>query len=136
MDSRCINEHYAEIGMELIQNEETFANIKISNATIVFLSSQHKKNSNGRPVLGQCERIQEKYKWGIPCDFTITLFEPNLEGMTEEQIKIVIFHELLHVGIRFEADGSESYFIEPHDLEDFKIVIDKFGTNWSEKNES
>ncbi len=88
MESRSINEHYAEIGMELFQNEETFANIKISNATIVFLSSQHKKNSNVKPVLGQCERIQEKYKCGIPCDFTITLFEPNLEGMTEEQIKI------------------------------------------------
>lgn len=132
MDSRSINEHYAEIGMELIQNEEALTNIKISNATIVFLSSEHRKTNKGKLVLGQCEKVQEKYKWGIPCDFTITLFDPNLEGMTEEQIKIVIFHELLHVGIDFASDGSENYYIVPHDLEDFKLIIDRFGTEWAD----
>lgn len=136
MDTRYINEDYAEIAADLIKTEEALAYIANSNATIVYLSSEHKKTQDGKTVLGQCEKVAEKYKWGIPADFTITLFEPNLAGMTDEQKKIVLFHELLHVGIEFNGDGSESYSIIPHDLEDFKLIIDKFGTDWSKVNES
>ena len=39
MDSRTINEHYAEIGAELIENEEALESIRESGATIIYLSS-------------------------------------------------------------------------------------------------
>jgi hypothetical protein len=132
MDNRTINEHYAEIGMELIQTEESLLDIKNSDITIAYLSSDAKKMEKGNAVLGQCEKIADKYKWGMPCDMTITIFEPNIVGFTEEQIKILIFHELLHVGIGCNKDNSESYFVKPHDLEDFKEIINRFGTDWNE----
>lgn len=136
MDSRKINEHYAEIGRELIDTEPELAEIKYSEATIIYLSSEHEKTSDGRPVLGQCEKIQEKYKWSIPCDFTITLFEPNIEDLSEEQIRIVILHELLHVGIRFnENTGEEEYYVNPHDVEDFRLLIDRYGIDWAKPGE-
>ena len=135
MDNRTINEHYAEIGNDLIQTEDALADIANSQATIIYLSSEHKKVASGKKVLGQCEKVADKYKWGIPCDFTITVFEPNVEGMTEEQLRILLFHELLHVGIEFMPDGSERYSVIEHDLEDFKLIIDRYGTDWS-KNES
>lgn len=136
MDIRHINEHYAEIGKELIESEPALEDIRFSEATICYLSSEHEKVADGKAVLGQCEKIQEKYKWAIPCDFTITLFEPNIENLSEEQIRLVIFHELLHVGIEFNGDGSETYSIKGHDLEDFKLIIDRFGTDWSNVDES
>lgn len=77
-------------------------------------------------MFGQCEKIADKYKWGIPCDFTITIFEPNIIGWTDEQLRILIFHELLHVGV----DGDR-LFIVPHDLEDFRVIIDEFGVDWN-----
>lgn len=135
MDSRTINEHYAEIGAELIEKEEALESIRESGATIIYLSSEHKKTGNGKVVKAQCEKISDKYKWGIPCDFTITVFEPNCEGMTEEQMKMLIFHELLHVKIGYKDDGTETYGINPHDLEDFKLIIDRFGTDWAEVKE-
>lgn len=135
MDNRQINERYTEIGKELIKNEDALINIVNSQATIIFLSSEHKKMASGKKILGQCEKVADKYKWGIPCDFTITVFEPNVEGLTEEQLRILLFHELLHVGIEFMSDGSEKYSVIEHDLEDFKLIIDRFGTDWS-KNES
>lgn len=131
MDKREINERYAEIGMDLIKNEDALADIANSHATIIYLSSEHKKSSSGKIIHAECEKVSEKYKWGIPCDFTITVFEPNVEGMTDEQIRILIFHELLHVGITFDSDGAETYSVKPHDLEDFKLIIDRFGTDWS-----
>ena len=135
MDNRTINEHYAEIGMDLIQTEDALIDIANSQATIIYLSSEHKKVASGKKVLGQCEKVADKYKWGIPCDFTITVFEPNAEGMTEEQLRMLIFHELLHVGIEYNADGTETYSVKPHDLEDFKLIIDRFGTDWSKVDE-
>ena len=135
MDNRTINEHYAEIGMDLIQTEDALVDIANSQATIIYLSSEHKKVASGKKVLGQCEKVADKYKWGIPCDFTITVFEPNVEGFTEEQLRMLIFHELLHVGIEYNADGTETYSVKPHDLEDFKLIIDRFGTDWSKTDE-
>lgn len=125
-DTRIINEDYAKIGQDLIETEEALANLRGMPYTIIYLSSSHKKKSKGNAVLGQCEKVSEKNKWAIPCDFTITVFEPNCEGMSVNQIRMLIFHELLHVG----ADKDEPY-IKPHDLEDFKLIINRFGTQWS-----
>ena len=130
-DVRTLNEKYAIIGADLIDKEPSLQYIKDSSATIVYLSSELKKTDKQKLVLGQCERVAEKYKWGLPCDFTITVFEPNVEELTEEQIRILIFHELLHVGIKIGADGEETYFCRPHDLEDFKEIIDRFGSEWN-----
>lgn len=121
MDNREISEKYAEIGAELIENEEIFADLK--DVTIVYLSSDYAKTDKGRDVLGQCEKIADKYRWGIPADFTITLFEPNIVGKSDEIIRRIIFHELLHVG-----DDK----VNPHDLEDFRECIDRWGVDWAE----
>ena len=130
-DRRTINEQYAAIGARLIETEPILETIKESQATIVYLSSQHKKIESGKAVHAQCEKIQDKYKWGLPADFTITVFEPNCIGMTQEQLEILIFHELLHVKIDYK-DGEEQYSINPHDLEDFRYIIDRFGSHWDE----
>lgn len=135
MDKREINEHYAEIARELIETEPELEDIRDSEATIIYLSSEHEKTSDGKVVLGQCEKIQEKYKWAIPCDFTITLFKPNIEDLTEEQIRIVLLHELLHVGIRYDKEGNEDYYCKPHDVEDFRLLIDRYGIDWAKPGE-
>lgn len=131
MDKRSLNEKYTEIGQELIETEKILSDIKQSEATIVFLSSEHKKMESGKIVHAQCEKIADKYKWGLPADFTITVFEPNVLGFTDDQIRILLFHELLHVKIEYK-DGEEKYSINPHDLEDFRYIIDRFGSHWDE----
>lgn len=131
MDHRQIREEYAEIAAEIIKEEpELFKDIAQSQATIIYLGSDYAKTSKGKTVFGECEKVADKNKWAIPCDFTITVYEPNCIAMTREQLKILLFHELLHVGIKYQDDGSEKYYIKPHDYEDFKIVIDRYGTDW------
>lgn len=133
MDKREINEHYCDVGMELVGAEDVLVDIRNSEASIIYLSSEHKKVADGKVIFAQCEKVPDKYRWGIPADFTITVFEPNVVGFSEEQLRILLLHELLHVGIEFK-DGEERYYIRPHDLEDFKYIIDRFGTAWSEVN--
>ena len=130
MDKREISEEYAQMAAEIIEERKELAHIKFANITIIYLKSTHKKRGKGKKIYALCEKVQDKYKWGIPCDFTITVFEPNVVGFTEDQMKILLFHELLHVGV-----DDERLFIRPHDLEDFKQVIDEFGTDWSRVDE-
>ena len=131
-DKREINEEYAMIAADLINNSPYLESLRVSKATIIYLSSHQKKTSKGKIVCAECERVPEKYKWGIPCDFTITVFEPNIEKMTHDQIKILLYHELLHVGIELDSNtGDETYSVRPHDLEDFKLIITLFGTEWA-----
>lgn len=131
MDDRTLSEEYTKIGHELIGEEEVLSDLYNSTASIVYLSSTQKKISHDKKIFAQCEKIPQKYKWGIPCDYTITVFEPNIEGFTDDQIRILIFHELLHIKIIFNNDGTETRMLRSHDLEDFKYIIDRYGTNWN-----
>ena len=132
MDKRRISKDYQEIGERLINTQNELIDILNSEAIIIFLASEHAKKARDKTIFAECEKVSEKYKWGIPADFTITVFEPNVANFTPDQIEILLFHELLHVGIDFKADGDEAYFVKPHDLEDFKVIIDKYGTEWNQ----
>lgn len=130
-DHRELSELYARIGAELVAEEDALAHIRASNATIVYLSSNAKKRLGGRPVLGQCERVPDRWKWAVPADFAITVFEPNVVGMSDLQLRILVYHELLHVGVATNKDGDEVYRTVPHDLEDFRSILEAFGADWS-----
>lgn len=123
-DKRHISEYYTELAKVVIEKEPELEFLKRAPITVIFLESEHKKKGKGKTILGECEKVQEKNKWGIPADFTITIFEPNVRGLNEEQLKILLFHEMLHIGVDYESTA-------PHDLEDFKVVIDRYGVDWA-----
>lgn len=129
-EHREMNEKYSEIAHALIQTEPLLDVIRQSEATIIYLSSNKEKKSKGRTIFGECEKIPDKYKWSIPADFTITLYEPNIINFTDEQIKILLLHELLHVGIDWDKNGEEKYTVRPHDIEEFRTIIDRYGLDW------
>ena len=130
MDFRQPSERYADIAAELLENEPLLADLASSRARIAYLSSDHEKRSSGKTIYAQCERVPDKYKWSIPYDFTVTVYEPNVERMTEEQIGVLMLHELLHAGV--EVDGNEeTYRIIPHDVEDFRVIISRYGLDWA-----
>ena len=132
MEHRSINDNYRAIAEDLIEKEPELSYIKNSRVRIAYLESdQAKKADKDKLVLGECEKVAAKNKWAINYDFTITLFKNNLIGLSPAQIKIVLFHELLHVGIEPGPEDDEIYSVRKHDLEDFKIIIDRFGTEWS-----
>lgn len=134
MEHRSINENYRKIAEELIAQEPELLYIKNSEVKITYLESDStKKADKDKLVLGECEKVAAKNRWAITSDFTITLYANNLIGLTAEQIRTVLFHELLHIRIEVGQDGSEVYSVAKHDLEDFKVIIDRFGTDWNVK---
>lgn len=130
VETRAYNEEYAAAGRRLIESEDALADIAASGVRIAYLSSDAKRLSHGKKVLGQCEKVPVKYRWACPYDFTITLFEPNIEGFGAGKIEALLFHELLHVGVAVDDDGAEHYSIVGHDYEEFREIIDRFGMEW------
>ena len=124
-DNRHVNEEYSIIGQNLIETEPILDYLKGSNVKIIYLESEKEKKEKGKVVFGQCEKVQDKNKWAIAADYTITLFKPNIENenVTDKGIELVILHELYHIN-----DDLSS--VRPHDLEDFKFLIDEYGTDW------
>lgn len=103
-ETRYINEDYAAIANDLINEEPALSQLKDIDFTIVYLGSDATPTSNGRIIHGKCEKVPDKFKWGVPADVTITIYDGNVEDFTAEQLRILIFHELLHIGV--DADGA------------------------------
>ena len=129
-ETRYISDHYAELAQQLVDTEPSLAHIRDSDATICYLGSDNMKRSKGRTVFGECERVADKNKWAIPADFLVVVYEPNCEGMDDVHLSRLLFHELLHVGIGEDKDGNEVYSIVPHDMEDFRKCVDRWGVDW------
>ena len=46
-------------------------------------------------------------------------------------METLIRHELHHVGIEY-TDTGPGYYVRPHDIEEFRVIIDECGLDWSE----
>ena len=125
------SEEYAEIATKLIRENKDLSWLADAQVSIGYMSSNRKKRHNGKETFADCRKISERDKKFIPFDFLITVYDPNVEGFTDEQMEILIYHELLHVGVEEKDDGSVRYFIVPHDIEDFSAVIERFGETWA-----
>jgi hypothetical protein len=131
LENRAIREDYLEIAQEIIKTEKCLADVRNSSVSFVVLGSDSERKKKGKLLYGECERVPAKYSWIIPYDFTITIFEPNVERFTEDQIRILLLHELMHMGI--EKDGNEEkYFVVPHDVEDFSEILERYGVGWDD----
>lgn len=122
---------YREMAEEVIKEYEELQWLVTSSVRIDYVSSTKDKKTKGKLVLGECKLVKDVYKLYIPYDFLIIIYEPNIEGLTQEQIKILLYHELLHVDVT-DTEGDPQYNVAPHDIEDFRAVIDKYGLDWAE----
>lgn len=125
METRRQCETMAEIGMNLIECDPDLEYIKLASPTVVFLVSDKAKKSGTGFVKGECEKVPDKWKWAVPADYAITIYERNCEGMSDYQMAILMKHELMH--IKIDAAG---FGIRKHDLEDFRTIVKEFGANW------
>jgi hypothetical protein len=46
-------------------------------------------------------------------------------------MEILLYHELLHVGIKEDGEGEYIYSVNPHEIEDFKTIINQYGMDWA-----
>ena len=76
-----------------------------------------------------CRKVPTYWRTFVPYDFLITIYEPNCAGMDIDQLRILLMHELLHIGVR--EDDPLKTFVRDHDLTDFRCIVDEYGRDWS-----
>lgn len=124
------SKEWEKIGKQLLRTRKKFQALQAYHVRVAFLVSDKEKRKNGKLILGECAKVPHKYKWCVPYDFCITMYTENILHFTEEQKKILMYHELSHIGVN--EDGNEpSFYIVPHDIEEFTDIIKKYGLDWS-----
>lgn len=100
------------------------------NVKIGYVRSQEAKTDKGRAVNADCRKVTSPYDAYLPFDFIITVYEPNVYYLSENQRKILLLHELKHIGM-----GEKGLRIEPHDIEDFESILLRYGMKWNGFNQ-
>ena len=130
MEDRRLSDGYRMLAEDVIAADDRLLSVRESSVSVGYLVSDKERMSRGREVYGECEKVPDKYRWAVPYDFTITVYEPNACRFTDDQKRILMLHELLHIGV--ERDGNEErYYIRPHDVEDFEAILEEYGMGWS-----
>lgn len=115
-----------QLAAKVIQKYPRFAHLDDPDCRIAYQYSDEAKKSGGRTVFADTERVKDKLKGFIPYDFIVTFYQPNTAMLDSDKMEKLMFHELCHVGFK----GVGSYAIIPHDVEDFRSVIDAWGLDW------
>lgn len=116
------NEKLRDLGEKVIHTHiDLLSHIIEQDIRIAYLESDEKKVKDGRRIYADCEKVKPKYEELVPYDFIITFYGDTPEGKEET----LMMHELLHVGWE---DGKAK--IRQHDVQDFKVIVDKLGTDW------
>lgn len=119
-----------ELGEKIITAMPELSLIRDYNVRIGYVRSYEEKRDKGKQVYADCRKVRGPYTAYLPFDFVITFYEPNICDMTENQKKILMLHELKHIGI-----GERGLRIENHDIEDFKDILYRFGIEWNGFNQ-
>lgn len=118
------------LGKNVIQKYKELNALDDPDCRIVYQYCDKAKKSNGLEVFADTELVKEKLKLFIEADFIITFYTGNTEALDADRLEKLMYHELCHVGYNPSADGMARFCIIPHDVEDFRSVIDKWGIDW------
>ena len=125
------SQDYEELAHAVIDALPELRFIRDAEIRIGFLRSWKEKKTGHRLVYGECIKPPELYQDILGYDFLIVIYEANAAALTLNQKKILLWHELLHVGID-ESSGEPRYVVNPHDREEFDSIISRAGLRWDE----
>lgn len=131
-----LSERYKDLGEQVIREHPELDFINQYHVNIGYMVSNKKKKSSGRAVFADCRKVQDYYKAQfIPYDFLITVYTENCEAaaFTDEEFRILMYHELLHVRADMNDKGDIKFSVAPHDIEDFAVILKQYGLGWQLK---
>lgn len=115
-----------ELFYDVVNSVPTLSHLSSPLLRVAFQWSDEQKVKDNKLVFADTEKIKDKLKGFLAYDFLITFYEPNLRDVSEEGKRRLMYHECLHIGF----DGDNKFWIIPHDFEDFKEIVRKYGADW------
>lgn len=124
-----VSDELRELGEKVIAKRPELSIIREFDVKVGYVLSYKAKKADGKIIAADCQKVTGSHLAFLPFDFVVTFYEPNMDYMTENQKKILMLHELKHIGI-----GPRGLRIEPHDIEDFRSILFTYGLGWNEFN--
>ena len=125
------DKHMEELGNKVIDKFERLHFIRDYEIKIGYVRSYEKKRTVNGITFGSCMKVNDIFKAYLPFDFIVTFYDPNIDTMNDNQLKILMLHELSHIGI-----GERGFKINPHDIQDFYRILRDYGLDWNEFDEN
>lgn len=116
-----------ELGKAVIDKMPEVQIINNFDIKVGYVISYEAKRSRDKRVHADCKKITGTYTAFLPFDFVITFYEPNISHMTDNQKKVLMLHELKHIGV-----GDRGFRIENHNIEDFHSILKRYGIDWND----
>lgn len=117
------------LGDKVIKIRPELGYITENEIKIGYVRSYETKS--GRKItFADCRKVSGPYIAYLPYDFIITFYDNEAGLLTDNQQKILMLHELKHIEI-----GERGFSVRPHDIEDFRSILEKYGINWNEINQ-
>lgn len=130
------SDYYQKIAEELIEKHPLLVHLKAAKQgaglKIIYLESDKEKQSKLGPTYADYKKVSASERWAIDADFVITVYVLNVARLTEEQKKLLMLHELMHIGIKYDKQGELTPFIVPHSVQDFRYILEKYGLDWDQ----
>lgn len=123
---------YENLGIRVMSSEPSLRWLLDADVRIGFLRSFKVKKASGKEVLGECILVNKLYEPFCPYDFLIVIYAESVAGLTDDQMYMLMHHELLHVGVQ-EKNGEMKYRVVPHDIEDFEEILSRYGVHWAKQ---
>jgi predicted metallopeptidase len=115
-----------EMANMIINHFEQFAFIKEDGIKIGYVISYDKRKQK-KVKYADCRKVHAVYKAFLPFDYIITFYDTNTDILSENQKKILMLHELKHIGYNNDLELT----LIDHDIEDFEDILKKYGLDWN-----
>ncbi|WP_373325639.1 putative metallopeptidase [Sporomusa paucivorans] len=124
-----VSEELRQLGEKVIAGMPELYYITEFEIKVGYVLSYEAKKKDGKSIAADCRKVTGPYQAFLPFDFVVTFYEPSMSYMTENQRKVLMLHELKHIGI-----GERGLRIEHHNIEDFESILSRYGLNWNAFN--
>lgn len=84
-----------------------------------------------KKVAGKCIPGNPRMRFYGECEYIISMSGELWDSLDENRKYILAYHELLHILVVMnDKTGEWDYKIRKHDIEDFSMLTNEFGTEW------
>lgn len=112
------------IGQQLIAKYHTH----LATAKMCYIFRSKAKKSGSKVVLGTASKLSDKLKVLADFDFIIEIGHDEWNSLNPQQQQALVDHELCHCGgEEDEQTGDMKWKILPHDLEEFREIVGRYG---------
>ena len=117
------NREAAAIAVELIPRHHEH----LEKAKLLYLFTEGPMRRHARPLAGKALKASGLLKHFGKADFILVFHKETWDHLTDAQRTALVDHELCHAAVKHTKAGEPRWFIQGHDLEEFRAVVERHG---------